>query len=184
MNGRFLNTNKLCRALLQYKNTPSRKDGLFPAQKLYGHPIQDILPAHNRSFAPEWQRSTAEAEEHANTTLDNSRQYYNSSAHPLPEIKVGTNVAVQDHRTKLWDTYGIVTAIGPQRKYHVKIQMGNTLVRNKRFVCRRVADSVPYFRIQEPLKTAESGPENIPQPRQSMRAKKSTQRLIEDPAWP
>jgi len=73
-NGRFLDTNKLCRAFLQYRNSPSRKDGLSSAQKLYGHPIQDILPAHNRSFAPEWQCSTAEVEGHANTTLDNSRQ--------------------------------------------------------------------------------------------------------------
>lgn len=31
----------LCRALLQYHNTPSRKDGFSPAQKLYGRPVQD-----------------------------------------------------------------------------------------------------------------------------------------------
>lgn len=36
-NGRHLDENKLTRALLQYRNTPSRKDGRFPAVKLYGH---------------------------------------------------------------------------------------------------------------------------------------------------
>ena len=46
---RTLNENKLCRAILQYRNTPSCKDGLSPAQKLYGRPIQDTLPAHRRS---------------------------------------------------------------------------------------------------------------------------------------
>jgi len=185
-NGRFLDTNRLCRALLQYRNTPSRKDGLSPAQKLYGHPIQDTLPAHNRSFAPEWQRSADEAEYRAKITLENSKQHYNSSAHLLPEFKTGTNVAVQDPRTKLWDTYGTVTAIGPQRQYHVKTKKGNTLIRNRRFVRRRVPDSVPYFRITEPPKAAEQGPEHVTQPqyRQSARMKKSTQRLIEDPAWP
>jgi len=50
--GRTLNEDKLCRALLQYRNAPSRKDGLSPAQKLYSHPIQDTLPAHHTSFAP------------------------------------------------------------------------------------------------------------------------------------
>ena len=39
--GRSLDHDKLCRALLQYRNTPSRKDGLSPAQKLFGHPVQD-----------------------------------------------------------------------------------------------------------------------------------------------
>ena len=44
--GRSLDENKLARALMQYRNTPSRKDGLSPAQKLYRRPIQDTLPAH------------------------------------------------------------------------------------------------------------------------------------------
>ena len=68
-NGRCLNEEKLCRALLQYRNTPSRKDGLSPAQKLYGHPIQDVLPAHHSSFAPKWQRSSQEAQQQAEVVL-------------------------------------------------------------------------------------------------------------------
>ena len=121
-NGRYLDEEKLYRPLLQYRNTPSKKDGLSPAQKLYGRPVQDTLPAHYTSFAPEWQRSIQEAELQEKATLEASRRYYNTTAHALPEIKVGTNVAVQDHRTKLWDMYGVVTAIGPQRQYHIKTQ--------------------------------------------------------------
>ena len=51
-NGRYLDGDKLCRALLQYRTTPSVKDELSPAQKLFGHPIQDTLPAHTSSFTP------------------------------------------------------------------------------------------------------------------------------------
>jgi len=181
-NGRFLDTNKLCRSLLQYRNTPSRKDGRSPAQKLYGHPIQDTLPAHSKSFAPEWQRSTTDATDQANSTLETAKQYYNSSARPLPEIRVGTNVAVQDPHTKLWDTYGIVTALGPHRQYHIKTQRGSTLVRNRRFIRRRVPDSVPYLRtpgLPEPV--AEQAPPT--QFCRSQRERKFTQRLIEDPSW-
>jgi len=39
---RQLNSNKLCRTLLQYRNTPSRRDGLSPAQKLFGLHVQTL----------------------------------------------------------------------------------------------------------------------------------------------
>ena len=61
--GRSLNHNKFCRALLQYRNTPSRRDGLSPAQKLYGHPIQDIIPDLSlRMAAQSWSSRTASAQ--------------------------------------------------------------------------------------------------------------------------
>ena len=74
---RHLNEDKLGRALLQYHNMPYRKDGLSPAQKLFGHPIQDTLPAHRRSFAPEWQKGTQEAEQQVTETLEQSKTFYN-----------------------------------------------------------------------------------------------------------
>ena len=144
--GRCINEEKLCSALLQYRNTPSRKDGVSLAQKLYGHPIQDVLPAHHNSFAPEWQRSNQEAKKQVEATLKASQRYYNTGAHALPKIQMGTNVAVQDHRTRLWDTYGVVTAIGPQWQYHIKTHRGSVLIRNRLFIRRRVPESVPYLR--------------------------------------
>ena len=49
-----LDKEKLVRALLQYRNTPSRRDGLSPPQKPFGKPIHNTLPAHHRAFAPQW----------------------------------------------------------------------------------------------------------------------------------
>ena len=72
----------LARALLQYRNTPSRRDGLSPAQKLFGRPVQDILPAHRRAFAPEWQRSTDDAEEQARSNREYVEQHYNRHLGP------------------------------------------------------------------------------------------------------
>ena len=119
-----LNDNRLCRALLQYRNTPSRQDGLSPAQKLYGHPIQDTLPAHRRSFSPEWLRSLQEADQQASYMLHQSETFYNTHAHTLTDIKIGSTVALQNQQTKLWDIYGKVVAIGPHRWYHVRTQSG------------------------------------------------------------
>ena len=116
-NGRALEDEKFCRSLLQYRNTPSRKDGLPPAQKLFGHPVQDILPAHRRSFLPQWQRPVQEATQQAEDTSKSSAAYYNLHAHNLPDIHVGSHVAVQNPQSRLWDIYGIVTEIGPHRRY-------------------------------------------------------------------
>jgi len=76
--GRSLDHKKFCRALLQYRNTPSRKNGLSPAQKLFGHPVQDILPAHHRAFLPEWQRPVATAEQQRHDNLESSAAFITS----------------------------------------------------------------------------------------------------------
>ena len=92
-------------------NTPSRKDALSPAQKLFGHPVQDILPAHHRTFLPEWQRPIATTEQQRCDNWESSTAYYNQHTHPLSDITVGSPVAIQNPKTKVWDIYGIITEI-------------------------------------------------------------------------
>ena len=45
--GHSIDEDAFTRALLQYRNT---NGGLSHTQKLYGRPVQDMLPAHHRSF--------------------------------------------------------------------------------------------------------------------------------------
>ena len=52
-NNRTIDEDKLARALLQYRNTPTKRDGASPARKLFGHPVQDTIPVHKRAFSPE-----------------------------------------------------------------------------------------------------------------------------------
>jgi len=122
-----LDKDRLVRALLQYRNTPSRRDGLSPVQKLFGKPIQDTLPAHHRAFAPQWQKASKEEDLPNDTPAE---RYYNQHAHTLPDITTGTNVAIQNPTTKRWDIYGVVTTVGPYRNYHIKTSNGQILVRN------------------------------------------------------
>ena len=117
--GRFLDKTIPCQALLQYWNTPSARDGLSPVQKLFGHPLQDALPIHPQTFVPEWQHSKEETYRCAQQSQEATARRYNATAGSLPDIRVGTHVAVQDTRTRLWDTYGRVTKVSPHRDYHI-----------------------------------------------------------------
>ena len=61
---------------------------------------------------------------------------------PLSEITVGTQVAVQNRETKLFDIYGVVIEVNQFRKYSVKIVNGRILIRNHKFICKRVPRSL------------------------------------------
>ena len=98
-------------AILKHPITQLRRTHSSP--KLYGQPIQDTLPAHRRAFSPELQHSASMAEEQAQTTMENDVTSFNSKVRPLPKIKIGSRVALQNYETKLWDIYGTVTDIGP-----------------------------------------------------------------------
>lgn len=163
------------------------RDGLSPAQKLFGHPMQDTLPAHPRSFSQEWQQTKEETEHKVIATQQNTRNYYDKTAHPLSDIQQGSHVVLQNPRTKLWDTYGVVVSVDQHRKYHIKIKSGKVVIRNRRFLRRRV----PALNSRtEPINTQESdtpslpiSPSTVPGPRRSSRARRRPQRLIEDPLW-
>jgi len=198
----------MCQALLQYRNTPSRKDGQSPTQKLFGRPIQDTLPAHRRSFAAEWQRHTLEAEQLVQRTVTQTETYYNRHAQNLQGIQVGSTVALQDPRTKLWDIYGTVVNVSHHRRYSVKTHVGHVLVRNRQFLqCHSPASTITHGggSLQPPTSTQPAGrvqnsnfaqnssqgapvqhPQTLPpqEPQRSERASRPPQRLIEDPQWP
>ena len=78
-------------------------------------------------------------------------QYYNSHAHDLPEIHIGSNVAIHNGETKCWDIYGIVTHIGPHCLYYIKTSSGRVLIRNRWFLRRRVPLSIPYANTRQEL---------------------------------
>ena len=134
-NGRHLDEDKLCCALLQYRNTPSCKDGLFLAQKLYSQPVQDVLLVttnHSQTSGSKVVRRlkrqphTAERKQKPSTTPMHVAS--------IPEIQIRFNISVQDSETKLWDIiiiwYSTVTDIGPHCRYYIKTQNGHILVRN------------------------------------------------------
>jgi len=73
-------------------------------------------------------------------------QDYNVHARVLPDIKIDTNVTIQDSCTKLWEIYSVVMDIGPYRHhYHIRTPSRHVLVRNRQFLHRHV----PYHPLAQ-----------------------------------
>ena len=167
---------------------------MSPAQKLYGRPVQDSLPAHRRSFAPEWQRPIDT--ERAAEIFQKAESFYDQHAHSLPDLSPGAHVAIQNPTSRVWDVYGIVTAVNPRRRYFVRTQSGRVLVRNRRFLRKRTPLSIcaPTGATQvlpereqhiAPPPALAPAPDQVA-PRRSERPGRGTRqraRLIEDDTW-
>ncbi|MEM7478413.1 MAG: transposase family protein [Planctomycetota bacterium] len=181
-----MNIDEWTKALLQYRNTPPAS-GKSPAQLVYGHPVQDTLPAHRRAFAPEWQKANHLAEDAAAKAHDKLEKRYNSRSRPLPDLAVGNRVAVQHPVSKAWDKYGIIVETLQNRDYLVKLVTGRVLRRNRRFIRRRYPvipgppPSAPHPTAALAPPTGHVPPADVsttPQ-RQSSRPRRPPRRLIE-----
>ncbi|KAI9550940.1 hypothetical protein GHT06_000605 [Daphnia sinensis] len=67
-------------------------------------PLRDALPAHRRSFAPEWQQKVYILEKRARRAKDIQIEHYNRTAHPLQPFSIGDHVIVQHPISKCWAT--------------------------------------------------------------------------------
>ncbi|KAI9550594.1 hypothetical protein GHT06_004909 [Daphnia sinensis] len=130
--------NKLAKSLLLFRNAP-RIGGASPAQLVFNRPVRDSLPAHRRSFAPEWQQLAETLEARAHRAITRQTIRYNLTSSALPSLNVGDHVLIQDPITKRWITPGVVVDTGDFRDYFIKTAAGRVFRRNRRFLRQRVA---------------------------------------------
>ena len=128
-----LDCDAFAHGLLEIRNTP-RADGRSPAEILYGHPLRSAVPIHHRAFASEWQRIADECDRRQDSLRDATRERYDRTAKPLPGMRIGAHVTIQDRNTGLWDRRGTIVGVGRSRDILVKLPSGRTLWRNRRFL--------------------------------------------------
>ena len=80
-------------------------------------PVRDALPAHRRSFAPEWQQKTDVLEKRARRAKDVQIEHYNNTAHQLPPFSIGDHVVIPVVISKCWSTPAVVVEICLNRDY-------------------------------------------------------------------
>ena len=135
-----LNTDKMSRALLAYRNTPSKDLGVSPAQILYGRVLRDHLPVH-RDFLKqrkEWvflkeQREQALSEKYGKIEENLKRHSQN-----LKELSVGTVVQIQNQKGQdplRWDKSGVVVENLGNHQYTIRMDgSGRVTLRNRKFL--------------------------------------------------
>ena len=129
--------DKFAKSLLLFRNAP-RSGAASPAQMVLNRPVRDALPAHRRSFAPEWQQKTDVLEKRARRAKDIQIEHYNKTAHQLPPFSIGDHVVIQHPISKCWSTPAVVVEIGPNRDYLLKTPAGRLFRRNRRMLRKRI----------------------------------------------
>jgi hypothetical protein len=142
----------ISRALLQLRNTPDRDTKLSPAKALFGRELRDFLPRPGSALMGELWMNLAEARETALATRGmKAEQKWSEHTRPLPPLKVGDNVMVQNQRGNhplRWDKRGTVVKCEGFDQYQVMIDGSRRLTRRNR----------KYLRMFTPYRPISSEP--------------------------
>ena len=169
-NGR-LDSDLFAEGLLELRNAP-RSDGRSAAQVVFGHPLRSAVPAHHRAFDRRWQLLADKCDARAAEEKLKTAERYDSTAKPLPHLRMGQHVLVRDVVTGLWDRTGVISGIGNFRKILVRLPSGRMYWRNRRFL-----------RPVRPLIT-EQQQQRQPQPQQQWQPQPEQQRQLQPQQQP
>jgi hypothetical protein len=131
------NVDKFAKSLLLFRNAP-RSGAASPAQMVLNRPVRDALPAHRRSFAPEWQQKTDVLKKRVRRAKEVQIEHYNKTAHSLPPLSIGDHVVIQHPISKCWSTPAVVVEIGQHRDYLLKTPAGRLFRNNRRMLQKRI----------------------------------------------
>ena len=132
-----LDTEKVSRALLTYRNTPLQDVELSPAVMLFGRPLRDHLPNQSRVIRKEWSeiakaREAAHAKRHVTQAPEQGRV--------LAPLLPGDSVQIQNqygNRPGKWWHTGIIAETLPHRQYRIVMDGSRRItLRNRRFLRR------------------------------------------------
>lgn len=130
-----LNTDKMAKALLQYRNTPLQGCNKSPAQLLLGRKLRDSVPQPSSGYkvSAQWEfylRARELSIEKSNITMKES--YDNKGIKNLKPLSIGSEVLCQNTRNRKWDRSGVVIDVGEHRQYTIKMTgSGRISLRNR-----------------------------------------------------
>ena len=119
-------------ALLEWRNTP-QKDGLTPAEKFLSRKPRSLLPSRIGGLQPKIPEAVPE---NIGKRRAAQKRQYDRGTHNLDRLLPGNQVRVEpvEHK-KAW-MKGTITEEISDRRYRVRLEGGNVLERNRRFLRR------------------------------------------------
>ena len=142
-----LNTDKVARALLQYRNTPLPDLNLSPAQILFHRNLRDGIPAlpSHYQLHKSWITTAEERERAYESRNQRLRDTYNAHARNLPPLHPGAEVLVQSKgKKKKWDKSGRIVEALPHQQYRIRMYpTGRVSLQNRRYIRPTVKQPPP-----------------------------------------
>ena len=166
-----LDTDKVQRAILQYRNAPDPATKVSPAMCLFGRPIRDFIPVFPGRYRPHsvWTETLEAREEALRKRHMIAAERWSEHTRRLPQLAVGDQVRIQNqtgpHPLK-WDKTGQVIEVRQHDQYVLRTDgSGRVTLRNRKFLRKYTPFSVPYKRhnIFEDLQLLKQSPTPVPE---------------------
>jgi len=128
-----MSNDEWIKGILQYRNTPNKSTKLSPAIMIFGHAIQDNLPAHKSALDRKWHDEVLRVDREAAKRKQTLEEKWNCSSRSLPVLNVQDSVLVQNQISKKWDRQGTVMERNLKiRRYLIRLESGMMIYRNRR----------------------------------------------------
>lgn len=150
-----LETTKMSRALLQYRNTVDRDTGFSPAVALLGRELRDFLPRSKEALMGDmWQRVLVHREQALATREARDRTKWTEHSKPQKHLHIGEHVNVQNqtgNTPKRWDKRGVVVASNGHDQYEVRLDGSRRVTKRNRKFLRPFHPAIPVGQVKVPV---------------------------------
>ena len=148
-----IDTNKVAKAILQYRNTPLHDCNLSPAQILFHRQLRDSIPSKPSHYKlhSDWLTAAKYREDEFQQRNQIIVEQYNMNrnAKELPALEVGTHVIMQG-KDKRWVKTGNIVERLPHRQYRIKLGgSGRITLQNRRFIRKCLGIAPPHQSIHD-----------------------------------